>query len=103
MATHKHKVGKERPPIWAAVISGLPTFNMPSMCTSTHMLTHMLIHTHTHTHTHSYSVPQKHSRKSHTFRVITVQMLNSFLDPVRVKFLWKIEKLVYCVIQQCHP
>ena len=44
MSTHKHKVGKERPPIWAAAISGLPTFNMPSMCTSTHTLTHTQLH-----------------------------------------------------------
>ena len=63
-------------------------FNMPSVLHKhTHAHTHAHSHTHTHTHTHSYTVPQKHSRKSHAFRIIRVQMLNSFLDPVRVKFL----------------
>ena len=66
MSTHKHKVGKERPPIWAAAISGLPTFNMPSMCTSTHTLTHMLIHTHTHTHTHTLTLYLKSTAVSLT-------------------------------------
>ena len=65
VSTHKHKVGKERPPIWAAVISGLP-LTCPACCTSTHTLTHMLILTHTHTHTHTLTLYLKSTAVSLT-------------------------------------
>lgn len=33
MTTHKHKTVKSRPPIWAALISGLPILNTPPLST----------------------------------------------------------------------